>query len=184
MLEHNLFKIFTDKLNQLKAKYMITGSVASIIYGEPRVTHDIDIIITLPKILIDRILKLFPTEKFYLPPKEIILNEISRESRGHFNIIHHDTGFKADIYLTGNEEFQRWALENVNEIDFYGDKLPIAPPEYVIIKKLEFYKEGRAQKHISDIKAILEQSGDMIDFNKLNNYLLQFALSKEWELCN
>jgi len=184
MHEPNLFKIFTDKLNELKAEYMITGSVASIIYGEPRVTHDIDIVITLPKILIDRILKLFPIEDFYLPPKEIILNEIYRESRGHFNIIHHDTGFKADIYIAGNEEFQRWALENVNEIDFYGDKLPIAPPEYVIIKKLEFYNEGSAQKHISDIKAILEQSVEMIDFKKLNNYVLQFGLTKAWELCS
>ena len=46
MLEHSLFKIFTDKLNKLNAPYMITGSVASIIYGEPRVTHDIGIVIT------------------------------------------------------------------------------------------------------------------------------------------
>jgi len=36
MPEHSLFKIFTDKLNKLDTPYMITGSVASIIYGEPR----------------------------------------------------------------------------------------------------------------------------------------------------
>jgi predicted nucleotidyltransferase component of viral defense system len=119
-----------------------------------------------------------------LPPKEIILNEIARESRGHFNIIHHETGFKADIYLSGNEEFQKWALENTIQIDFYGSKLPIAPLEYVIIKKLIFYREGKAQKHLNDIKAILEQSKDLIDFKILKKCLKQFELNDEWDLCS
>ena len=44
MPEHNLFKIFVSRLNKLNITYMITGAVASIIYGEPRLTNDIDLI--------------------------------------------------------------------------------------------------------------------------------------------
>ncbi len=162
---------------------MITGSVASIIYGEPRITHDIDVVITITANLVESLRELFPENEFYLPPIEIIKNEALRENRGHFNIIHHETGFKADIYFAGNDEFQHWALENAKEINFYGKKIPIAPIEYVIIKKLEFYKEGKAQKHINDVKAILQNSEKLIDKDLLNKYLTLFGLEKEWQLC-
>lgn len=184
MQEHSLFKIFTDRLNRLGVQYMITGSVASIIYGEPRVTHDIDVVMTIPINFLENMIDLFPENEFYIPPIEILKNEALRENRGHCNIIHHETGFKADIYFAGNDEFQRWALENVREINLYGDIIPIAPVEYVIVKKLEFYKEGKAQKHINDIKAILQNSENLIDKDLLNKYLFLFGLQKEWQLCS
>lgn len=40
MQELNLFGLFASRLNDQKLNYMITGSVASIVYGEPRLTHD------------------------------------------------------------------------------------------------------------------------------------------------
>ena len=36
MPEHNLFRIFVSRLNKLSIPYMITGAVASIIYGKPQ----------------------------------------------------------------------------------------------------------------------------------------------------
>ena len=47
MQEHNLFLIFLSRFRQSNIKYIVTGSVASIIYGEPRLTHDIDLVIEL-----------------------------------------------------------------------------------------------------------------------------------------
>ena len=183
MQEHNLFKIFTERLKKVGAPYMISGSVASIIYGEPRVTHDIDIIITIPIQLLKNFTKIFPEEEFYIPPLDILIMEAQRENKGHCNIIHHESGFKADIYFAGNDEFQLWALRNSVLIDFFGDKIPIAPIEYVIVKKLEFYKEGNEQKHINDIKSMLKISKDIISFELLNTFLKQFNLEKEWNLC-
>jgi len=42
MPEPNLFLMFTQRLNTLGVAYMVSGSVAVIIYGEPRLTHDVD----------------------------------------------------------------------------------------------------------------------------------------------
>ena len=42
MQDPELFQIFIRPLNLLNIKYMVTGSVASIVYGEARLTHDID----------------------------------------------------------------------------------------------------------------------------------------------
>ena len=44
MPEANLFLMFTQRLNALGVPYMVSGSVAVIIYGEPRLTHDVDLI--------------------------------------------------------------------------------------------------------------------------------------------
>ena len=43
MPELNLTRIFVSRLNKLSIPYMITGAVASIIYGEPRLTNDNEI---------------------------------------------------------------------------------------------------------------------------------------------
>jgi hypothetical protein len=47
MPEHDLFQVFISRLNTIDIRYMVTGAVASIIYGEPRLTHDIDLVVEL-----------------------------------------------------------------------------------------------------------------------------------------
>ena len=157
MQDLNLFALYTDILNKYEIPYFVTGSVASIVYGDPRLTHDIDLVINLNNLDIDIFLKAFPSDQFYCPPEDVIRTEYNRSASGHFNLIHHETGFKADIYLTGQEQLQLWAMQNSKQIDFANSKINIAPPEYVIIKKLEFYKEGNAQKHLIGHKINAEQ---------------------------
>ena len=181
MQELNLFKIYTDILNENKFRYFITGSVASIVYGDPRLTHDIDLVVNLEKTDIEKFFNSFPSTQFYCPPIDVINTELLRTSRGHFNLIHHETGFKADIYLTGKEELQLWAMKNCKEIEFENSIIFIAPPEYVIVKKLEFYKEGNAQKHLLDIKAILNNSKEIIDFELLLKTIRNKSLLDYWD---
>jgi hypothetical protein len=45
--EPSLISLFVRPLNQLGIPYMVTGGVASVIYGEPRFTRDIDLVIDL-----------------------------------------------------------------------------------------------------------------------------------------
>lgn len=184
MQEHNLIKIFTERLNKFRVRYMISGSIASIVYGVPRVTHDIDIVLSLLVSEAIKINEIFPQEEFYCPPIDVLKIEAAKENRGHCNIIHHNSGFKADIYFAGNDEFQQWGLKNIKEIDLTGTKLPIAPIEYVIVKKMEYYQEGNSQKHLNDIRGIIENSHDEINWELLKEFIEKFGLTKEWDLLN
>lgn len=177
----NLFSLFTEKLLENNIDFFITGSVASIVYGDPRLTHDIDLVISMSQAKVDSFIKAFPAIEFYCPPSTVINDEISRPSNGHFNLIHHETGFKADIYLIGNDKFQTWAMDNRKEINFLGKKLFLAPPEYVIIKKIEFYNEGKNQKHLYDIAAMIKNSKNIIDFEFILDRLSKPELLKIWE---
>ena len=47
MSEGDLFLGYTRAFEALGVLYMITGSVAATLYGEPRVTHDVDIVLDL-----------------------------------------------------------------------------------------------------------------------------------------
>src|SRR5437867_12038583 len=154
MPEANLFLMFTQRLNTLGVPYMVSGSVAVIIYGEQRLTHDVDWIVVLDRGHIARLPELFPPAEFYCPPSEVIAVEAVREQRGHFNIIHHETGFKADVYLSGRDPLHAWGLMRARKLKVEGQELVVAPPEYVIVRKREYYRAGVCGEHFGDIGSV------------------------------
>ena len=181
MPEPNLFHIFISRLNKLGIRYMVTGAVAIVIYGEPRLTHDIDVVVDLHSEDVQKFVEAFPLEEFYCPPIEVIKMEINRPLRGHFNLIHHETSFKADIYTFGQDELHQWAIVHRKSFEMEGEPIWVAPPEYVILRKLEYGREGASEKHARDIASIIEISSDRINFEQLQNKIKDHALEKEWQ---
>jgi hypothetical protein len=175
------FLIFTRKLDSLGLRYMVSGSVAAIFYGEPRLTNDVDIILFLKREDAARLPAAFPAGEFYCPPEEVLRLELSREQRGHFNLIHHESGFKADIYLGGRDALHVWGIGHAVEADLGGDKVVFAPPEYVIIRKLQFFREGGSGKHLRDIHRMLLGLGEEWDRATLNRMIEEHGLSAEWQ---
>ena len=180
MPEANLFLMFTQRLNTLGVSYMVSGSVAVIIYGEPRLTHDVDLIVVLDREHIARLPEVFPPTEFYCPPTEVIAVEAAREQRGHFNIIHHETGFKADVYLSGRDPLHAWGLARARRLEVEGLAVVVAPPEYVIVRKLEYYREGGSEKHLRDIRSMLDTSRDAIDRTELEKQISARGLREAW----
>ncbi|HXR47761.1 MAG TPA: hypothetical protein VN784_10005 [Candidatus Limnocylindrales bacterium] len=180
MSEPELFLLFVRPLNRAGIRYVVTGSVAAIFYGEPRLTHDVDFIVFLREADIEVLAKSFPSADFYVPPPETISAEARREQRGHFNLIHIETGFKADLYLTGRDELNAWAFKLRRQVQFEGETVVLAPPEYVIVRKLEYYREGGSEKHLRDIRSMLAISGDQLDRPALDEWIQQRGLQTEW----
>jgi hypothetical protein len=180
MSETDLVLLYTRRLERAGFTYMITGSVAGVFYGEPRVTHDVDLVLALKQSDTARIGELFPLEEFYCPPEEIIVREVLRAQRGHFNLIHHESGFKADVYLANRDPFHRWALSERRLIEVDDDSVHVAPLEYVIVRKLEFYREGGSEKHLRDIESMRRVSGELIREDVLQRWILAKGLEATW----
>ena len=89
--------------------------------------------------------------------------------------------FKADIYLRGKDPLHEWALNNRKKIDVEDEYIWVAPVADVILRKLEYYKEGKSEKHIRDIRGILSISGDQIDLTELETRVKSSGLSIEWQ---
>jgi len=180
MPELDLIELFVAPLEAAGARYLITGSIASTFYGEPRATHDIDLLVALSDGQLETLSRAFPAEAFYLPPLEVIRVEMARTERGHFNVIHHESGLKADFFLAGVDELHDWAFEHVRTYESGSLSVRLAPPEYVILRKLEFYREGGSQKHLRDIRAMLQLSRELIDEQVLAKWVRRRGLSDVW----
>jgi hypothetical protein len=172
--------LFIRGFEELAAPYMVTGATAAILYGQPRVTNDIDIVLELDAVSIDRLATIFPEKDFYSPPSEVLRVEQARALRGHFNLIHHESGYKADVYLKGGDPLHAWALPLRRTIPWTADlSLRVAPPEYVILRKLEYYREGGSSKHPSDIRAMLAVTP--VDIDVIESWAGKLGLSAAWD---
>lgn len=142
MPEPELSLLFVRPLNRIGARYLVSESIASILYGEPRLTHDVDFVIFLRDSDITHLQQVFPAPEFYTPSSEAIAAEIARPTKGQFNVIHSDTGFKADFYTAGRDGLNAWAFRNSRTMEYRGEPMVVAPPEYVILRKLEYFREA------------------------------------------
>jgi hypothetical protein len=142
-----------------------------MLYGEPRVTHDIDFVVFLRPGDVTKLPEVFPPPQFYVPPASVIAEEMARERRGQFNIIHADSGLKADFYIANRDELHAWAFRNSKHYSVKRTSISLAPPEYVILRKLEYHRDGGSEKHLRDIRSMLAISGDQIDRAALHDWL-------------
>lgn len=180
MPEPDLIQLFARPLAQIGVRYLVSGSVASMLYGEPRVTHDIDFVVFLRTEQAAKLPEVFPPPEFYVPPASVIAVEMARERRGHFNVIHADSGLKADFYIADRDELYAWAFRHAKQYSIGQTTVSLAPPEYVILRKLEYYREGGSEKHLRDIRSMLAISGEQIDRAVLNDWIQRRDLQPEW----
>lgn len=176
----DLFTLFTTRLHVAGIEYMVTGSVAAMVYGEPRPTHGVDLVVALDDDEVDAVVDAFAEGEFYCPPADVIRVEARRAVRGHFVLVHEDSGFRADLYVVGGDPFDDWAMGHRRQVAFGDTSISIAPAEYVIARKLEYYRECKAAKHIDDICGILRSSPDAIDAAELGRMIAARGLAREW----
>jgi hypothetical protein len=165
----DLVRLFIEPLEGLGLVYMITGGVASVIYGDPRFTRDIDIVLELHGTDARRLADAYSGFDYYVPPLDVIIEESARG--GHFNIIDRDTGLRADIYLAGNDPLHAWAFERRRRVPLEGWSIWVAPIEYVILRKLQYYQISGSDRHLRDVAMMLQLSGESIDGQQLTAWL-------------
>jgi hypothetical protein len=184
----DLYECMIAPLEEANLQYMITGSVASMAYGEPRLTNDIDLVLALSESQLPRFIQAFPLESFYCAPLEVLKIECARAQRGHTNIVHHDSGFRADVYFFGEDALHQWAWPRRHRL-LVTETLTVslAPPEYVIVRKLQFHQEGHSPKHLSDIASMLNQlqsedGAKALDMKELDGHIQSLGLTEIWNL--
>lgn len=180
MGDPDLLRLFVEPLGRSGIRYMISGSVAAMLFGEPRMTLDIDLVVFLDEAGIGRLTTAFPTTEFYLPPVEVMRLEVGREHRGHFNAIHGASGLKADFYCANRDALHHWAIARTRVVEVGTLTVSVAPPEYVILRKLEYYREGGSEKHVRDIRGMLRMVGEQLERPQLRAWIERLGLGAQW----
>lgn len=172
MDQSDLLRNTVKAFEEAGADYLLVGSVASAVYGEPRLTLDIDVVADLREQHLPRFLSRFPPNDFYVS-REAVVAAI-REKR-QFNILHPASGLKIDVIVRKPDEFDRSRFARKRPMKVFPDgSATFASPEDIIIKKLEYYRDGGSEKHLRDIAGILKVSGAGLD----SNYIERWAVLK------
>mgnify|MGYP001589980093 CR=1 FL=1 len=176
---HELLKHIANTFESLKIQYLITGSIASIFYGEPRFTNDIDVVADIREEHIPALLKHFPESEFYLS-EDAIRDAIRHKYQ--FNIIHPSSGLKVDIIIRKDDDFNDSRFKRVKRFSpIEKTEANFSSPEDVIIMKMKYYKGGGSEKHIRDITSMMKISGEMIDRDYIEYWAKRLALLDIWK---
>ncbi|MEQ9401723.1 MAG: hypothetical protein RJQ04_21330 [Longimicrobiales bacterium] len=101
---------------------------------------------------------------------------MGRPEGGHFNVIHHDTALRADVYLAGEVPAHRWALDRVLRLPLGEETISVAPHRDVILRKLEYFRDSGSDRHLRDISMMLRLSGDAVDAPALEGWCRRFGV--------
>jgi hypothetical protein len=178
MEQSDLLRFVVDAIERLGLRYFVTGSTVTIFYGEPRFTNDIDIVVQLPAGAVRDFCRQFPDEDFYVS-EEAALDAVQRRSQ--FNIIHPRSGLKVDVIIPAATEFNQSRFERATRVHAGTDwDAAFSSPEDAIIKKMEYFREGGAEKHLRDIIGVLKMSGEAIDVTYIERWASALTLDDIW----
>lgn len=151
--------------------------MAAIIYGEPRYTSDVDIVVTISPDEIRRFVERFPRPEFYVDPETARQATVAHEQ---FNIIHPFSGLKVDVYVAG-DAIARGQIANARRVTTVdGLTARFSPPEELIVKKMQFYLYGEIETHLRDIVSMLRISGERIDRDRIGQLAAEHGVSAVW----
>jgi hypothetical protein len=101
MEQSELLRKIAATFDALGARYVIVGSMASIAYGEPRFTNDIDVVVDLLPGHVDALCAAFPSPEYYLSRPAVVS---AFAKRFQFNILHPSSGMKIDCIIPSTGE--------------------------------------------------------------------------------
>jgi len=171
----DLLKKIAGILSARKIPYMLTGSLVSSIQGEPRSTHDIDIIISIRPSDVPGIVQAFPAKEFYLDRESITL---ALKNQGMFNVIDLREGDKVDFWMLTDSEFDRSRFSRKQEFELLGENVWISSAEDTILAKLRWSELcGGSRKHYLDALKVYEVQYPKLNMEYLTDWVRQLQLT-------
>ncbi|MGQ9532838.1 MAG: hypothetical protein ACUVTQ_08565 [Desulfotomaculales bacterium] len=169
MPQPKLLEKIVRALEEAAIPYMLTGSLVSSLQGEPRLTHDIDIVVSVPRDAVDKLLGAFPPPRYHLDEHSV---RTAIKEKSMFNLIDVNEGDKVDFWILTEEPFDQSRFSRRVVTEFLGLKLYVSAPEDTILAKLRWAKlAGGSEKQVGDALRVYELQFDRLD----HDYLVHWA---------
>lgn len=172
-------KRIVQTLDGLQIEYMVTGSVTSSLQGEPRSTHDLDLVVDLTEAAADRLQAALPSSDFYLSEQAI---REALEHRSMFNLVDLASGDKVDFWILTDEPFDRSRFARRRVAEVLGLRFPVSAPEDTILMKLRWAElSGGSQKQFTDALRVYEVQHGVLDLDYLNEWASRLGVESLWQ---
>lgn len=163
---------FVSILEEQELRYLVSGSLASSLYGIPRATQDVDIVVEINE---RHVARLFPLlEPTFYVDKEALLDAVRDNTS--FNIIDKEEMLKIDVFVqkpndAAQEEMGRRVLHPLAESD--GASMYLCSAEDIVVQKLLWFKLGGgvSERQWVDVLGVLRVQKGSLDYS----YMLRMA---------
>lgn len=168
MLQPELVARVADLLERAEVKWMLTGSVASGIYGEPRLSHDIDLVADVSVADAKRLLDAFEPSEFYRDESAVLDAVMTCQM---FNMIHLVTNEKVDFWPIRESGFDEIKFARRRTLSAFGRLIAVVSPEDLVLQKLRWAADsGGSEKQLYDVLGILRVQGASLDESYINRW--------------
>ena len=167
----------TSALEMNGVPYMLTGSVASSMYGIPRATNDIDLVIAPTHAQRLSVVQLLQRVGLTVAP-EAAVAALKRKSQ--FNVIDFSHGLKVDLIIRKAREFSVVEFDRRKTHEVEGMRLTLATPEDVLLAKLEWSKIGESERQLIDAAGIIKVQGTALDYAYIERWVESLELQTQW----
>lgn len=168
MEQKEIFEEAIDILNRLNEKYMITGGFAVSFWGEPRATHDLDIVIDVLPGSESVIAEEFNKIGFFADD-EAMKKAVNKKS--FFNILHVKSDFKVDCWMVKEDVYNKERFSRRIKKKLFDRDVFLITPEDLILTKLKWFKDSDSSRHFMDAMGIFKIQKDILD----ENYIIKWA---------
>jgi hypothetical protein len=153
------------RLDQLHVEWLIGGSLASSVHGEPRATQDVDMVVALRPRHVKSLWEALRRD-YYADVDEM---RSAVRTPASFNAIHFASAIKVDFFVAGDDPFEAERLANRQRIEMSGGAIYVDTAEHTLLRKLEWYRRGgeASERQWRDVQAIARIQGERLDRDRL-----------------
>lgn len=173
-----VLKLVTARLEAAAIKYMVTGSIAAGVYGQPRMTRDIDIVVLLYPPHAARLADQLGHE--FLCDAAAVRAAIA--GHGIFSVIHRDALQKVDFIVRDDRDYEVEKFERRRVTDVDGQPVWVIAPEDLVLSKLVWAKDSRSELQLRDVRSIIAIQPNL-DWSYLDRWALRLTVGSLLQEC-
>lgn len=156
---------------------MVSGSLGSVLHGEPRGTRDVDVVIDPLEESLVRFIERVASDWYV--SRDAALSAF--RERGMFNVVDAATGWKADLVIRKDRPYSAEEFSRRQRAEILGTSAWVVSPEDSILSKLEWARTGGSGRQIEDAAGVVRAISARLDREYLRRWARELGVQSELE---